>query len=86
MSKLVQKATTELKAALEAALRAAIQDGSLPEAPLPPIALEVPADHSHGDWACNAAMAGARSFRLPPRKIAEAISSHLDLGSTYFDR
>ena len=46
----------------------------------------MPADRSHGDWSCNAAMAGAKAFRAAPRKIAEAIVSHLDLSATYFDR
>ena len=86
MSKLVQQATNELREAIEAAIKAAIADGSLPEAEIPAFALEVPADRSHGDWACNAAMAGARAFRLAPRKIAEAVVSHLDLTPTYFDR
>ena len=86
MSKLVQQATNELREAIEAAIKAAIADGSLPETEIPAFALEVPADRSHGDWACNAAMAGARAFRLAPRKIAEAVVSHLDLTPTYFDR
>ena len=86
MSKLVQQATNELREAIEAAIKAAIADGSLPEAEIPAFALEIPADRSHGDWACNAAMAGARAFRLAPRKIAEAVVSHLDLTPTYFDR
>ena len=86
MSKLVQQATQELRTAIEAAMRAAIGDGSLPQADLPAFTLEVPADRSHGDWACNAAMAGARAFRQAPRKIAESIASHLDLAPTYFDR
>ena len=86
MSKLVQQATQELRTAIEDAMRAAIEDGSLPQADLPAFTLEVPADRSHGDWACNAAMAGARAFRQAPRKIAESIASHLDLAPTYFDR
>ena len=86
MSKLVQQATQELRTAIEAAMRAAIEDGSLPQADLPAFTLVVPADRSHGDWACNAAMAGARAFRQAPRKIAESIASHLDLAPTYFDR
>ena len=86
MSKLVQQATNELREAIEAAIKAAVADGSLPEADIPAFTLEVPADRSHGDWACNAAMAGARAFRLAPRKIAEAVVSHLDLAPTYFDR
>lgn len=84
MSKLVAKATDELRTAIENALKQAIASGELPEAPLPDFTLEVPADRSHGDWACNAAMAGARAFHAAPRKIAEAITNHLELSGTYF--
>ena len=58
MSQLVATATAQLRAALENAMNQAIQKGRLPQAPLPEIQLEVPADRSHGDWSCNAAMAG----------------------------
>ncbi len=86
MSKLVQKATDDLKQAIAAAVNTAIQAGTLPEAPLPAFTLEVPADRSHGDWAANIAMAGARAFKCAPRKIAEAITANIDLASSYFDR
>ena len=58
MSQLVATATTQLRGALAQAMQAAMEKGQLPQAPLPSIALEVPADRSHGDWSCNAAMAG----------------------------
>ena len=86
MSKLVQQATEELRFAIVNSMKKAIEAGELPEAELPAFNLEIPADRSHGDWSCNAAMAGARTFRAAPRKIAEAIAAHLDLSSTYFDR
>ena len=84
MSKLVSTATAQLRQALEQAIQAAIDAGQLPQAPLPEIQLEVPADRSHGDWSCNAAMAGARTFRMAPQKIAQAIQENLDLSATYF--
>ena len=86
MSKLVQQATDELRSAIINSMEKAIETGELPEAQLPAFNLEIPADRSHGDWSCNAAMAGARTFRAAPRKIAEAIAAHLDLSATYFDR
>lgn len=86
MSKLVGTATEALRGAVRAAMEAAMADGTLPQADLPEFALEVPADRAHGDWACNAAMVGARAFRTAPRKIAEAIASHLDLSGSYFER
>ena len=86
MSKLVQQATEQLRAAIVNSMEEAVKAGDLTQAPLPAFNLEIPADHSHGDWSCNAAMAGAKAFRAAPRKIAEAIVSHLDLSATYFDR
>ncbi len=86
MSQLVATATAQLREALEQAMSQAIKKGQLPEAALPEIALEVPADRSHGDWSCNAAMAGARTFRMAPVKIAQAIQENLDLSGTYFSK
>ena len=53
---------------------------------MPAFTLEVPADHSHGDWAANVAMVSARVFHAAPRKIAQALSDNLDLSGTFFDR
>ena len=80
------KAVSQLKAAVEAAIKKAIAAGTLPEAELPEFIVEVPADTSHGDFATNAAMAGAKAFRMPPFKIAQAITENLDLSGTFFDR
>ena len=86
MSQLALKATEALKEAVRAALLRAMEDGALPKAPLPEFTVEVPADRAHGDWAANAAMTGAKSFRLPPRKIAQAVADRIDLSGTCFDR
>ncbi len=84
MSQLVKQAQRQLREAVENALKQAMKQGTLPEAALPEFVLEVPADRAHGDWACNAAMAGAKTFRAAPRKIAEAITENLELSGTYF--
>lgn len=86
MSQLVSQATQQLRQAVEDALRKAIAAGELPQADLPEFILEVPGDSAHGDWACNAAMAGARTFHAAPRKIAQSIVDHLDLAPTYFEK
>ena len=44
---------------------------------LPPIGLERPSKPEHGDWASNAAMQLAPTFRMAPMAIAEAIRRHL---------
>ncbi len=86
MSQLVSQATQQLRQAVEDALRQAMAAGELPQADLPEFILEVPGDSAHGDWACNAAMAGARIFHAAPRKIAQSIVDHLDLAPTYFEK
>ena len=86
MSFLVKQATSSLQGCVKTAMEKAMAAGQLPQADLPAFTLEVPADRAHGDWACNAAMAGARTFHTAPRKIAEAICENLDLSGTYFDR
>lgn len=84
MTNLVQAATLQLKQLLENAVKAAIENGSLPQAELPDFIIEVPADKTHGDFASNAAMVSARAFHLAPRKIAEIIVQHLSLDGSYF--
>jgi arginyl-tRNA synthetase len=49
-----------------------------PNAPLPPVGLERPANADHGDWASNAAMQLAPVARSAPLKIAEAIRDHFE--------
>ena len=80
------KAVDGLKAAVTAAMNKAIESGALPQAELPDFIIETPADTTHGDFATNAAMAGARAFRMPPFKIAQAITDNLDLTGTMCER
>ena len=86
MSKLVTEATEELKSAIAKALRTAAEKCGLDPDAAPDFQIEVPADRAHGDWATNAAMASAKLFRMPPRKIAERITENLELSGTLFDR
>ena len=76
-------AASDLKAAVRAALEKAIESGELINAEIPDFTIEVPADKKNGDYASNAAMAGARAFRTAPRKIAEAVVNNIDLSKTY---
>lgn len=86
MTYIVAKAKEQLKEAIAKALHSAMETGALPQAEIPAYIFEIPADRSHGDWSCNAAMAGARAFRCAPGKIAQAILGNIDLPGTYFDR
>ena len=80
------KTIASLKQALTNAFQKAITDGILPQAEVPSFNIETPADRSHGDLATNAAMASAKAFHAAPRKIAEAITSVIDLTGTNIDR
>ena len=70
-------ALSEARALLTAAAKAAMADGTLPEAELPAFIVEIPADTKNGDIASNLAMAGARTWRKAPKMIADALIAHL---------
>lgn len=86
MSSIVKQAEMQLNNALRFAVDAAIATGELMQGELPAYVLEVPADRAHGDLASNVAMVSAKAFRSAPRKIAEAIVTHLNLNGTYFEK
>ncbi len=81
----VNKAQNQIKQLVASAAEKAIKNGELAQAELLPFIIEVPADRSNGDYSTNAAMANARTFRLAPRKIAEALIANMELDSTYFE-
>ena len=67
----------QLSGAIADAAAAAVADGALPQGVLPEVFLEVPPEKSFGDYATNFAMQAARTLKANPRKIAEAIVTHL---------
>ena len=73
-------------ALVDAAFQRAVAAGELPDAPLPAYVVEIPADITHGDFAANAAMVGAKALRRAPRQIAQAICGHLELEGSPFQR
>ena len=82
-----QAALDEARALLTAAAKAAMADGTLPEAELPAFIVEIPADVKNGDIASNLAMAGARTWRKAPKMIADALLAHLpDLTGSIFSK
>ncbi len=70
---------TQVRAAIEHALRAALETGALPapEGDVPPVEVERPANPDHGDLASNIAMKLARPLRRSPMAIAEVIAAAL---------
>lgn len=65
--------------ALAAALEAACSAGALTLEALPRPVVEIPRDPSHGDFACSIALSLAKSARMAPFKIAEAIAAHVQI-------
>lgn len=59
-------------------VKAAIDDGALSVSAIPSIEMEMTKDPSHGDYATNIAMVLASQAKMPPRKIAEIITSRLN--------
>lgn len=84
MANPIYDAKQECRALLEAALRACIAAGKLPEGEFPEYVVEIPNDMAHGDFASNAAMVSARAFRKAPKMIADALVSEMDLTGSNF--
>ncbi len=79
-----ERAQEQILSLVSAAAQKAQQSGALPQGELAPFIIEVPADKQNGDYSTNTAMANARTFRLPPRKIADALAAEMELSGTYF--
>ena len=86
MSKTSANALFQLRNAINEAFKKAMIEGLLPEAEAPQFIIEAPANRANGDLATNAAMAGARVFRMPPMKIAQALCDSINLEGTFFER
>ena len=84
MANLIEEAKLAVGELLEKAYNKALAAGELPEGGLPAGNVEIPKDVKNGDWAANHAMAGAKTLKLPPRKIAEALCANIDLTDSYF--
>jgi len=79
-----KKARIEAKELVLGGINSAIAKGLLPDAGAPEFGIEIPADSAHGDLSSNAALAGAKLYRMAPRKIAETILAEIDLEGTLF--
>lgn len=79
--RVIEQVRSQLQEALTAAIARAVSEGAL-TGPVPAVALEVPKEKSHGDFATNAALVMAKPERKPPRAVAEAIVKHLQTAGT----
>ena len=86
MSQTAINTELQLKEIIVKAIKQAQEKGELPVAELYDFIIETPADRTNVDLATNAAMAGAKSFRMPPFKIAKAITDNIDLTGSVIER
>lgn len=84
MANLIEEAKQSIDGLLENAYKKAVAAGQLPEGGLPTGNVEIPKDEKNGDYAANHAMSGAKTLKMPPRKIAEALCANIDLTDSYF--
>ncbi len=83
---MTEKARNEVRETVMNALGRLTAEGKLPAEPLPPFTVEQPADSSHGDFSCNAALVSAKTFRKNPRETAGLIAEAAILDGTLFER
>ena len=76
----------QLKDIIRAAFDAAREAGEIPDSPPAEFTVEVPADTAKGDFATNAAMVNARTFRMAPQKLAAILAARMDLSALPVDR
>ena len=76
----------QLKDIIQAAFDAAREAGEIPDSPPAEFTVEVPADTAKGDFATNAAMVNARTFRMAPQKLAAILAARMDLSALPVDR
>ena len=84
MINMIQNAKDQAAALAMAAYKAAVADGSLPEAEVKTAPVEIPKDTANGDFTTTFALAASKALRQPPRNIAQTLLDHMDLEGTYF--
>lgn len=84
MANLIEKAKLQIDTLIKDAYDKAVEKGELPEGAVMSGTVEIPKDKAMGDYACSYAMAAAKSMKLPPRKIADALLKELALEGSYF--
>ena len=84
MTNMIQNAKDQAAALAMAAYKAAAADGTLPEAEVKTVPVEIPKDTANGDYTTTFALAAAKALGKPPRVIAQALLDHMDLTGTYF--
>ncbi|MBQ8791400.1 MAG: arginine--tRNA ligase, partial [Ruminiclostridium sp.] len=86
MSNMIETAKNQVREMVMDALGQLVAKGKIENVPLPAFNIERPADVSHGDFSCNAAMAFAKTLKSNPRAIGQMIAEEINLQDTCFDK
>ncbi len=86
MNNMIELAKQQVKDTVMNALGRLVAEGKIEAVPLPAFNVERPADVSHGDFSCNAAMASAKALRNNPRAIGQMIADAAVLDGTVFEK
>lgn len=86
MNNMIELAKQQVKETVMNALGRLVAEGKIEAVPLPAFNVERPADVSHGDFSCNAAMARAKALRNNPRAIGQMIADAAVLDGTVFEK
>lgn len=86
MVNIIENAKKDVKEIVMNALGRLVAEDKIHSEPIPPFAVEIPNDKSHGDFSCNAALVSAKSFKKNPRDIAALIVENAILDGTVFEK
>ncbi|MCL2087172.1 MAG: arginine--tRNA ligase [Oscillospiraceae bacterium] len=83
---MIEKTKHEIKDIIMRALGALTARGEIEATTLPAFNVEIPAESSHGDFSCNAALTCAKTLRMKPRDLATLLHNEADLNESSFAR
>lgn len=86
MNNMIELAKQQVKETVMNALGRLVAEGKIEAVPLPAFNVERPADVSHGDFSCNAAMASAKALKNNPRAIGQMIADAAILEGAVFEK
>ena len=86
MTNMIELTKQQVKETVMNALGRLVAEGKIEAVPLPAFNVERPADVSHGDFSCNAAMASAKALKSNPRAIGQMIAEAAILDGTAFEK
>ncbi|HHU68816.1 MAG TPA: arginine--tRNA ligase [Thermoanaerobacterales bacterium] len=86
MADIISDIEKSIKDVIDRAVKKACETQELNITVMPDYIIEVPREKTNGDFATNIAMLLPKQAKMPPRKIAEILTSHMDTADTYIEK